>query len=461
MENSLQNKTFAIHTLGCKVNACESEAIREQLLGCGALEVPFGEPADIAIVNTCTVTNIADRKSRQMLHRARTVSPNCLILATGCYVQNNVKTEADESVDICVGNKRKGEIAQILCEVMKRVAGGEKAPFYYIGEDTAATAFEDLPPVHAGVRTRAFLKIQDGCNQFCSYCIIPFARGRICSRGETSVLTEVCGVATEGVSEVVLNGIHLSSYGLETRSVSEQASLTVNEGELPLLSLLRKVNAIEGIKRIRLGSLEPRALTEETVQGLAQIDKLCPQFHLSLQSGCDKTLRAMNRKYTAEEFAEVVRRLRIHFRNPAITTDIIVGFPQESEEDFQESMVFAKRIGFAQVHVFPYSRRKGTVADRMSGQLTEAEKKRRAGLLIAATEETKLSYRKGFLGEKLSVLFEEKALIDGDWYYIGYSREYVPVALAAARDVTNCELTVRGVRLLSDGTLLAQESVAI
>jgi threonylcarbamoyladenosine tRNA methylthiotransferase MtaB len=457
MENNLHNLTFAIHTLGCKVNACESEAIREQLLACGAVETSFDREADIYVVNTCTVTNIADRKSRQMLHRAKALSPRAVVLATGCYVQEHAKDpDADPAVDVFVANRRKGEVAQVLNEVVGRLKNGESGPFFFTEEPKDPKAFEDLPPVHSGERTRAFVKVQDGCNQFCTYCIIPFARGRICSRPLCSVITEVKQLAAEGITEVVINGIHLSSYGLESKSAAEQVALRPNDGEHPLLALIRSVSEVEGIRRVRLGSLEPRILTEETVAGLAKIDKLCPQFHLSLQSGCDKTLAAMKRRYTTAEYEEVVRRLREHFPDPAITTDIIVGFPQESEEDFAESVEYVRKIGFAQVHVFPFSRRKGTVADRMDGQLTEAEKKRRAGIMIAAAEECKREYRMRQLHKPAQVLFEETADIEGTEYYVGYSREYVPYAVKSDDCLSNIELTVSGISMLADGTVLAQ-----
>ena len=332
MKNTLLNRSFSIHTLGCKVNACESEAIREMLKSCGCVEKFFGEPVDIVIVNTCTVTNIADRKSRQMLHRARTQSPDAWVLATGCYVQESgKKPEDDELADIYVGNRRKGEIPSILNEILSGKLR-EDGPFVYVDEDSGLCRYENLPPTHSQERTRAFIKVQDGCNQFCSYCIIPFARGRISSRNVDDVVSEVTALAATGVREVVINGIHLSSYGLESHSVSEQASLTVKEGELPLLSLVRAVSGVEGITRVRLGSLEPRIFSEEVTEKLSHIPKVCPQFHLSLQSGCDAVLKAMNRHYTTEDYRQVVRRLREHFPNPAITTDIIAGFPQETEE---------------------------------------------------------------------------------------------------------------------------------
>ncbi|MBR5712480.1 MAG: tRNA (N(6)-L-threonylcarbamoyladenosine(37)-C(2))-methylthiotransferase MtaB [Lachnospiraceae bacterium] len=462
MRNRLCGKTFAIHTLGCKVNTCESAAIRLSLLGCGAVERSFDEIADIYIVNTCTVTNIADRKSRQMLHRARTMAPDALIVATGCYVQEQYEEQMREAkVDLLVGNRRKGEIVTLINDVFALLEQGKKGPFVYLAEESQEKVFEDLPAVREQESARAFMKIQDGCNQFCSYCIIPFARGRIASRSEESVLAEARLLAENGVKEIVLNGIHLSSYGLERYSVAEQAGLYVKDGELPLLPLLRSLSEIPGITRIRLGSLEPRALTEETVAALSGIPKLCPQFHLSLQSGCDKTLAVMNRKYTTEEYAAVVERLRRAFDDPGITTDIIVGFPGESEEDFAQSLAFAERIAFSQVHVFPYSRRKHTVADRMEGQLTEAEKKSRVTCLIRAMKVCEKEFRERRIGVSSRVLFEERRDIDGEMCYVGYSREYVPFALRSDEDLTNRELDVTGTGLTSDNVVLSQETVAI
>lgn len=457
MTNYLNNRTFSIHTLGCKVNACESEAIREMLIGCGCTAKPFGEAVDITIINTCTVTNIADRKSRQMIHKAKAQSPGGIVLATGCYVQERAcEHTEDDSVDVLVGNRRKGEIPTILNEVYEHRSQGEVGPFLYVEDDSRLTAYEELPMTHESEHTRAFLKVQDGCNQFCSYCVIPFARGRISSRKLEDVVAETKALAETGICEVVLNGIHLSSYGLETRSVAEQASLQMKEGEMPLLSLIRAVASVEGITRVRLGSLEPRIMSEEFVKSLSEIPKLCPQFHLSLQSGCDETLKAMNRKYTTDEYREVVKRLREHFSDPAITTDIIVGFPGETEEQFETSVSFVREIGFAQVHVFPYSRRKGTVADRMDGQHTEAEKKRRAGIMIAASAQTMREYRERHIGALAEVLFEEPAKIDGVDCYVGFSREYVPYAILSDQDMSGREMTVKGCRILSNGTMLSQ-----
>lgn len=459
MISLLYGRKIAIHTLGCKVNACESDAMQQMLVAAGCVCVPFEEQADIYIINTCTVTNIADRKSRQMLHRARALAPDALIVATGCYVQERHSEHMEDGqIDVMIGNRRKGEIAAILGDVLSRRETGEKGPFVYVDPDRDLTDYEDLTEAHSRERCRVFLKIQDGCNQFCSYCIIPYARGRISSRNEQSILREIETLAADGVREVVLNGIHLSSYGLERYSVSEQAELRPREGDLPLLKLLENLGSVVGSMRIRLGSLEPRAMTEEVIARMAKLPYLCPQFHLSLQSGCDRTLRAMNRKYTADEFREVVRMLRKHFDDPAITTDIIAGFPGETEADHAASVAFAEEIGFAKIHVFPYSRRKGTVADRMEGQLTEAVKKLRAGELIGVSEQMRRDYHTKRLGRKAFVLFEEASVIEGTTYYVGYSREYVPYALACDEDLTNREIAVVGERLLSDGTILAMKA---
>ena len=455
MTNYLLGKTFSVHTLGCKVNTCESEAIRMMLTDCGCKEVSFGEICDITIVNTCTVTNIADRKTRQMLHKARAVSEHAVIVAVGCYVQKSGIAETDIPADVCIGNRRKGEIVHVLNDVYRRMEAGESAPFSYL-EDAPRSEYEDLPPTVSQERTRAFLKIQDGCNQFCSYCIIPYVRGRIASRAPEQVVKEATVLAGNGVHEIVLNGIHLSSYGLENHSAREIAELKPISGELPLLTLLRKVAGIPGIERIRLGSLEPRIMTEDFIRGLSEIPSLCPQFHLSLQSGCDRTLAAMRRHYTTEQYKEAVRLLRTYFDDPAITTDVIAGFPGETEGDFSESLAFIGEIGFAQVHVFPYSRRSGTLADRMDGHLTENCKKERAGRLIAAAERESVAYRTRWIGKEARVLLEEPAPEYGDGFYRGYSREYIPYVVSANADAVNREMTVIGSKILPDRSVLVK-----
>ena len=348
-------KKAALHNLGCKVNAYETEAMQELLEDSGYEIVPFHEKADIYIINTCTVTNMADRKSRQMLHRARKMNPDAIVAACGCYVQEKPEEVAD-CVDIVIGNNRKKEIVHILEEYEKGREGIRK-DLVDIGH---TREYEDLHLSRTAEHTRAYIKVQDGCNQFCSYCIIPYARGRVRSRSMESVREEVETLAGNGYQEVVLTGIHLSSYGIDTGT--------------DLLSLIRTVHEVAGIKRIRLGSLEPRIITEEFAEAIAGLPKMCPHFHLSLQSGCTETLKRMNRRYTAEEYYEKCELLRKYFRNPALTTDVIVGFPGETEEEFKASRDFIDKVDFYETHVFKYSRREGTKAAAMPDQVPEEEK---------------------------------------------------------------------------------------
>ncbi|MDO4488246.1 MAG: tRNA (N(6)-L-threonylcarbamoyladenosine(37)-C(2))-methylthiotransferase MtaB [Eubacteriales bacterium] len=380
---------FAIHTLGCKVNTYESDLMVQELKARGHEEVAFDEKADVYIINTCTVTNIADRKSRQMLHRARKLNPDATIVAAGCYVDSVIQGKGIEEpeVDIWVSNKDKGNIADII-------EGRE-------GEGTQIMLTE------LDGHTRAFLKIEDGCNQFCSYCIIPYVRGRVTKRDPEDTVREVVGLAERGITEVVLTGIHLSSLGDV------------------LMQTIAGINAVPGIKRIRLGSLEPRLITGEFIAELKRYEKVCPHFHLSLQSGSDEILKKMNRHYTSAEFLEGVRIIRETWPLAAITTDIIVGFPGETEENFEESLEFAKTVGFYEAHVFKYSRRKGTVADKMDGQLTEAVKGERSKRLIEACEQLSHEYRLGYLGNDAEFLYEETIEHDGRKYLTGYTREYV------------------------------------
>ncbi len=457
MNNFLSKKKVAYLTLGCKVNAYETEVVKKQFRAFGVTEVSFRESADIYIVNTCTVTNIADRKSRQMLRRAKKINPSSVVVALGCYVQEFYEQHRyDPEIDVLIGNRRKGETAGIVNRYFASIANNEAPECVFVTEDKDLTLYEELPPIVQLESCRAFLKVQDGCNQFCSYCIIPFARGRISSRSAESVCNEVIGLTVAGYQEVVLTGIHLSSYGLETHSLAEQTSLSVPYGDLPLLSLLRSLQSIEGLARIRLGSLEPRIITEGFVSELAKLTKVCPHFHLSLQSGCNRTLGAMNRKYTAEMYAEACAVLRKYYTNPAITTDIIVGFPQETPEDFEESLEFARQIAFSQIHVFPFSRRKGTVADRMSGQVPEEEKHRRERAFLEVEEGLRMAYRKEWIGKETEVLFEECRSIDGENYFVGYSDRYIPYAIFSKTDLTNVICRVIGTKLASDGTLIAE-----
>ena len=406
-------KKVALHNLGCKVNAYETEAMQELLEKHGYEIVPFQEGADVYIINTCTVTNMADRKSRQMLHRARKMNPDAVVVAAGCYVQAQAEKQViDPCIDIVLGNNKKQDLLTALQAYEE--AHGDLREVIDINH---TKEYENLHLTKQGGHTRAYIKVQDGCNQFCSYCIIPYARGRVRSRAKEDVVAEVTDLAKNGYQEVVLTGIHLSSYGIDF------------ENEDNLLSLIRAVHKIEGIKRIRLGSLEPRIITEEFVQAIAALPKMCPHFHLSLQSGCNETLKRMNRRYTSEEFYEKCEILRKYFEKPALTTDVIVGFPMETEEDFQASYDFVKDIHFYETHIFKYSRRHGTKAAAMSGQLTEAEKAVRSDKMLELHQKRAAEYETSLLGKTLEVLLEEEVEIDGKAYYLGHSREYVKVAV--------------------------------
>ena len=355
------SKKVALHNLGCKVNAYEVEAMQQLLEQAGYEIVPFQEGADVYLINTCTVTNIADRKSRQMLHKAKKMNPEAIVVATGCYAQTDTeKLKEDTSVDLILGNNQKNRIVEALEEYEK-----EHSKKTRVIEINKTKEYEELSIDHTAEHVRAYIKVQDGCNQFCTYCIIPYARGRVRSREIADILEEVRKLAEGGYKEVVLTGIHLSSYGVDFKEEEKKQNL---------LSLIRAVHEIHGIQRIRLGSLEPRIITEEFLEGISSLPKVCPHFHLSLQSGCNKTLKDMNRRYSAEEYAEKCELIRKYYPAPALTTDVIVGFPQETEEDFQESYEFVKNIHFYETHIFKYSRRQGTKAAAMKGQLTEAEK---------------------------------------------------------------------------------------
>ena len=457
MTNYLISKSIAFLTLGCKVNSYETEAIKEIFRGFGTNEVAFSDCADIYLINTCTVTNIADRKSRQMLHRARKQNPDAVVIATGCYVQEFARNhEGDDLADIYVGNRRKSEIAAILNEYYASKKRGETPERFYVNDDQALGDYENMRSVTVEEHCRAYMKIQDGCNQFCSYCIIPFARGRIASRKEEDILAEAEALAKAGYKEIVVTGIHLSSYGLEGKSLREQANLRADNGEMPLITILMKLSEVRGIEQIRLGSLEPRIVTEEFTKALSELPKICPHFHLSLQSGCDKTLKAMNRKYTTEEFMQCVRVLRKYFDRPAITTDIIVGFPGETEEDFGESMAFAEAVGFSQIHVFPFSRRKGTVADRMKGQLTEAVKKERADRLIHVSERLKEEYYRSLLGAETPVLVETVTGEDGILRAKGHCRRYGCYRFPASSDLAGQMVSVIGTDITTDCIIQAK-----
>lgn len=405
-------KKVALHNLGCKVNAYEMEAMQQLLTENGYAIVPFSEKADIYIVNTCTVTNMADRKSRQMLHRAKLKDPEAVIVAAGCYVQEK-GGQADEAIDIVVGNNRKKDIVEILAQYereRKKEVLDARLDIGHVRE------YEDLCLSQTAGHTRAYIKIQDGCNQFCSYCIIPFARGRVRSRSPQSVISEVEKLAENGYKEVVLTGIHLSSYGAD-----------LDGEENSLLSLILHIHETEGIERIRLGSLEPRIITEEFAKKLGSLPKMCPHFHLSLQSGCDETLKRMNRRYTSEEYYEKCCLLRKYFKNPALTTDIIVGFPGETEEEFEKSRAFIDKVNFYETHVFQYSKREGTKAAAMEHQVPEKIKNERSRELIELSRKKQEAFENTLIGTVKEVLIEEEERCEDGLYGIGHTKEYVKI----------------------------------
>ena len=420
-------KKVALHNLGCKVNAYETEAMQEMLEHAGYEIVPFREGADIYVINTCTVTNIADRKSRQMLHRARKMNPDAIVVAAGCYVQAQAEKQViDPCIDIVLGNNKKQDLLTAL-----QAYEAEHEGLREVIDINHTKEYENLHLTKQGEHTRAYIKVQDGCNQFCSYCIIPYARGRVRSRAKEDVVEEITELAKNGYKEVVLTGIHLSSYGIDF------------EQEDNLLSLIRAVHEIEGIERIRLGSLEPRIITEEFAQAIATLPKMCPHFHLSLQSGCDETLKRMNRRYTSQEFYEKCEILRTHFENPALTTDVIVGFPQETEEEFQKTMEFLKKIRFYETHIFKYSKREGTKAAVMEGQIPEQVKADRSAVLIQLGEENQKQYEAEFAGKTVEVLVEEQSVIDGKEMWVGHTKEYMKIALESEGNLQNCILNVQ------------------
>ena len=420
-------KKVALHNLGCKVNAYETEAMQEMLEHAGYEIVPFQEGADIYVINTCTVTNIADRKSRQMLHRARKMNPDAVVVAAGCYVQAQAEKQViDPCIDIVLGNNKKQDLLTALQAYEE--AHGDLREVIDINH---TKEYENLHLTKQGEHTRAYIKVQDGCNQFCSYCIIPYARGRVRSRAKEDVVAEVTDLAKNGYQEVVLTGIHLSSYGIDF------------ENEDNLLSLIRAVHEIEEIKRIRLGSLEPRIITEEFVQAIAALPKMCPHFHLSLQSGCNETLKRMNRRYTSEEFYEKCEILRKYFEKPALTTDVIVGFPQETEEEFETTYEFLKKICFYETHIFKYSKREGTKAAVMQGQIPEQIKAKRSARLIELGEKNRRAYEESFLGKTVEVLVEEKSDVNGKEMWTGHTKEYMKIALESEKNLQNCILNVQ------------------
>ena len=436
-------KKVALHNLGCKVNAYEVEAMQQLLEEAGYEIVPFEPGADVYLINTCTVTNIADRKSRQMLHKAKKMNPDAIVIAAGCYVQTDEgKLDKDEAVDLILGNNQKGNIVQVLEEYEQQHTKQK-----HVLKINQTKEYEELAIDHTAEHVRAYIKVQDGCNQFCTYCIIPYARGRVRSRKIAHVMDEVHALAAKGYKEVVLTGIHLSSYGVDFPAEEKET----------LLSLIRAVHEVEGIERIRLGSLEPGIITEEFVQSIAALPKMCPHFHLSLQSGCDTTLERMNRRYRSAEYAEKCGLLRKYLGNPALTTDVIVGFPMETEEDFQDSYDFVESIHFYETHIFKYSSRHGTKAAAMSGQLTEAQKAVRSDKMLALNEQHAKEYEKSMLGGELKVLLEEEVEINGEQWYIGHSMEYIKTAVKKQDNYSvNDIITVKAEEFLEEHTLTGE-----
>ena len=423
-------KRAALHNLGCKVNAYETEAMRQLLEEDGYEIVPFEPGADVYVINTCTVTNIADRKSRQMLHKARKMNPDAIVVAAGCYVETaDGGVEKDPAIDIILGNNQKNQLVSVIRDFEQKRAGKraeEPSGVMTKKIDINHTKeYENLIIDRTENRTRADIKVQDGCNQFCTYCIIPFARGRVRSRDTQDVLQEVRALAASGCQEIVLTGIHLSSYGVD-----------LGEG-MDLTALIEAVHEVDGISRIRLGSLEPGIVTEKFAYTLAELPKVCPHFHLSLQSGCDTVLKRMNRRYTSGEFREKCELLREAFALPALTTDVIVGFPGETEEEFAVTEEFLRQIKLYETHIFKYSKRQGTRAAVMPDQVDEQVKAFRSERLIALGEENRLAFEESWMGREAEILFEEKNTIAGKEYFTGYTKEYIIAAVLADRDYAN------------------------
>lgn len=452
MLKNVNGLRVAMHNLGCKVNGYEMDVMGQKLAEAGCILVPFHEEADVYVINTCTVTNIADRKSRQMLHRARKENPRAIVVAVGCYVETGLEgVKKDECIDLAIGNNKKSEIAEILEEFLEaRKEDRDKTLFGASVIDINNTSeYENMRLSALPEHTRAYIKVQDGCNQFCTYCVIPYARGRVRSRDEEDILEEVAFLADKGCREVVITGIHVGSYGID-------------KGKPALIDLLEKIDKVEGIDRIRLGSIEPRLITPENVERLARIKKLCPHFHLSLQSGCDTVLKRMNRHYTAAEFKTSVALLRSTFDRPAITTDVIVGFPGETSSEFEECLTFVSAISFYEMHIFKYSPRKGTPAASMPAQLTDREKSTRSDILLNLTQKDSYTYRESFLNEELEVLWEDEEVHEGKRYLIGHTTRYIRVAISLDEELLDLPssgdlTTVKCSSFLDRETLLAGE----
>ena len=428
------SKKVAFHNLGCKVNSYELEFVQQRFTENDFRIVPFDQKADIYVVNTCTVTNIADRKSRQMLHRAKTLNPDAIVVAMGCYVETS-KDEArkDLGIDVLIGNSDKGHAYEKIVEFLNNKDSNNTEDKHLLVNDINETKeYDEFKLSFTTEHTRVHVKIQDGCNQFCSYCAIPLARGRVRSRKIEDIVSEIEGLCRNNYKEFVLTGIHLSSYGMENYNIEMSNENPVGYSEYEnakLIDAIEAVAKIKGVKRIRLGSLEPRIITEDFLKRLVATGKICPHFHLSLQSGSDSVLKRMNRRYSTDEFLEKTKLIREYFIHAGITTDVIAGFPGETNEEFTETREYMNKVDFYEAHIFKYSRRRGTLADKMDNQLTDKEKSVRSEILIKDANERSRKFREYYIGKRAEVLFEEIIIMGGEDYLTGYTREYVKVAL--------------------------------
>ena len=441
-------KKVALHNLGCKVNSYEIDVMQQMLQKNGYQIVEFEQKAYIYIVNTCSVTSIADRKSRQMLHKAKKNNPDSIVVAVGCYVQTGTEDILkDEGIDLAIGNNKKKDLVNILEQFLREKGMHTEDKTLHdttIIDINHTKEYEEMTLEQTAEHTRAYIKIQDGCNQFCTYCIIPYARGRVRSRKKEDIIKEIEGLVKRGYKEVVLTGIHISSYGTDF-------------GQAGLLDLVQSIQEIEGLHRIRLGSLEPRIVTEEFAKGLSELSKVCPHFHLSLQSGSLNTLKRMNRHYTPGEYLKGVEELRKAFVNPAITTDVIVGFPGETEEEFEETKEFLENIRLYEMHIFKYSIRKGTIAAKMPDQVPDQIKAERSDILLEMEEKLSREYREIYIGQEVAVLFEEEKEILGESYQIGHTSQYVKVAYKTDKNLSNQIVSGTVTRLLTNDILLMED----
>ena len=419
-------KKVAFYTLGCKVNQYETNAMIEQFIKLNYKIVDFEEIADIYVINTCTVTNMSDRKSRQVIRRVKQINPNSILAVTGCYAQVASKElEKIEEIDLIIGNTEKKDIVEIIENYTEKIN---------LTDINNQKEFVDFGTTTYTEKTRAVIKVQDGCNNFCSYCIIPYAKGRVRSRKIENIIKEIKEIVKKGIQEVVITGIHIASYGVDFK-----------EKNIRLIDLLEEINKIEGLKRIRLGSLEPNIITDEFVERLKNVDKICDHFHLSLQSGCDDTLKRMNRKYTTQDFEKVVERLRNTFSNVALTTDIIVGFPGETEEEFDTTYKYLKKIKFYQMHVFKYSQRKGTRAATMPNQVEAKIKEKRSHKLIELSNKNEKEILKEYIGKEMQVLFEQEE----EGYTRGHTSNYITVKIKEK----NIENEIKKVEIIAEENL--------